>query len=161
MPPQRVLAGRTGITTPIPMSIPWSRDKDRYIEGLRRFQAGVADGWIEFSCSSIVEAIDWTHTTEQRVASLLTDMAERSRTRGGSATSRIIRDLPVHPRVDTGSVAARYGITRQAAHEALRRLSEDGILTERSFSKRAKGGRLRQVFSSPELIDLLSGIISE
>lgn len=158
---QHVLAGRTGITTPIPVSIPWSRDKDRYIEGLRRFQAGDTDGWIEFACSSIVAAIDWMHAAEQQIASLLADMAERSRARGESAASRIIRDLPVHPLVDADSVAARYGITRQAAHEALSRLGEDKILTERSFSKRAKGGRPRQMFSSAELIDLLSGIISE
>ena len=158
---QHVLAGRIGLRIPVPVSIPWSRDKDRYIEGLRHFQAGDTDRWIEFACSSIVAAVSWMHSAERQVASLLADLAERSRARGESAGSSIIRDLPVHPLVDADSVAQRYGISRQAAHEALTRLAEDGILTERHFSKRVKSGRPRQMFTSSELIELLSGIISD
>lgn len=158
---QHVLAGRIGIDVPVPVSIPWSRDKHRYIEGLRQFQAEETDRWIEFACSTVVEAVDWMHRVEQRVASLLVDLEDRSRARGESVASHIIRDLPVHPLVDADSAAQRYGVTRQATHEALTRLAEDGVLTERSFSKRLKGGRPRQMFTSTELIELLSGIISD
>jgi predicted ArsR family transcriptional regulator len=63
--------------------------------------------------------------------------------------------------VNTDTVAERYGVSRQAAHEALTRLGEDEVLTERSFSRRTKSGRPRQMFTSTELIELLSEIITD
>jgi len=63
--------------------------------------------------------------------------------------------------VSADTVAGRYGVSRQAAHEALARLGEDGVLTQQSFSRRTKSGRPRQMFTSMELIDLLSEIITD
>jgi predicted ArsR family transcriptional regulator len=66
-----------------------------------------------------------------------------------------MEDLPLHPVVDTQSVAERYDVAPQTAHEALLRLSEAEILVERPLSRRKKG-RPRRVFAATELIDLLS-----
>jgi predicted ArsR family transcriptional regulator len=76
-------------------------------------------------------------------------------TRGRSVAAMVIDDLPTHPIVDTQTVAQRYEVTPQAAHEALLRLSEAGVVTERPLSRRKKG-RPRRVFAATELIDLLS-----
>lgn len=76
-------------------------------------------------------------------------------TRGRSVTAMVIDDLPTHSVVDTPSIAERYNVTSQTAHEALVRLAEAGIVVERSFSRRKKG-RPRRVFAATELIDLLS-----
>ena len=124
---QHVLAGRLKIHAPVPISIPWARDTDAYIDGLRSFQAGDMDRWIEFAAMTIVEAVDWMHTVEQRVSSLIASLDDRSRSRGKSVASQVILDLPAHPLVDAKTVANRYGVSRQAAHEALTRLSEDGV----------------------------------
>lgn len=157
---QHVLAGRSQIPAPVPVSVSWSRDTDSYIAGLRSFQDGDLDQWIEFAAMSIVDAVQRMHTVEQRLAALTTSLAGRSRARGDSVAARVIRDLPTHPLVDAETVANRYGVSRQSAHETLTRLSEDGVLGERSFSRRTKAGRPRRMLSSTELIDLLSEIIT-
>ncbi len=157
---QHVLAGRLRLPAPIPVSVPWSRDTVRYIAGLRSFQEGDLDRWIEFAAMSVVEAVDWMHTVGGRVSALIDALTTKSRSRGESVASRVIRDLHTHPLVDADSVAARYGVSRQAAHQALTRLSDDEVLAKRSFSRRTKPGRPRQMFSSPELIELLSEIIT-
>lgn len=158
---QHVLAGRSRIPAPVPVSVPWSRDTDSYIVGLRSFQSGDLDRWIEFAAMSVVDAVRWMHTVEQRLAALLISLEGRSRARGDSVAARVIRDLAVHPLIDAETVANRYGVSRQAAHEALTRLSEDDVLGERSFSRRTKAGRPRRMLSSTELIDLLSEIVTE
>ncbi|MEA3503199.1 MAG: Fic family protein [Actinomycetota bacterium] len=158
---QHVLAGRLRIPAPVPVSVPWSRDTDSYIVGLRSFQNGDLDRWIEFAAMSIVDAVRWMHTVEQRLTALLISLEGRSRARGDSVAARVIRDLAVHPLIDAETVANRYGVSRQAAHEALTRLSEDDVLGERSFSRRTRAGRPRRMLSSTELIDLLSEIVTE
>lgn len=157
---QHVLAGRLQIPAPVPVSVPWSRNTDSYINGLRSFQDGDLDRWIEFAATSIVEAVGWLHTVEQRVSALIASLETRSRARGDSVAARVIQELPIHPLVDADTVADRYGVSRQAAHQALTRLSEDGVLGERSFSRRTRAGRPRQMFSSLELIELLSEIVT-
>ncbi len=47
------------------------------------------------------------------------------------------------------------------AQSAVEKLPEAGVLAKRSFSSRTRAGRPRQMFSSPELIDLLSQIVTE
>ncbi len=157
---QHVLAGRLQIPAPVPVSVPWSRDTDRYVAALRSFQDGDLNRWIEFAATSTVDAVRWMHSVEQRLTALIASLAERSRARGDSVAARVVRDLPTHPLVDADTVADRYGVSRQAAHEALTRLSEDGVLGERSFSRRTKAGRPRRMFSSTELVDLLNEIVT-
>jgi hypothetical protein len=158
---QHVLAGRISLQAPVPVSIPWSRDKNGYVEGLRNYQEGNTDAWIEFFGMSIVAAVSWMHAVEGRLTSLLSSLADRSRSRGVSVAARVISDLPIHPIVSADTVAERYNVSRQAAHQALVRLAEDGVLTERSFSRRTKAGRPRQMFTSTELLDLLSEIVTD
>ena len=154
---QHVLTHRTEAPVPIPVSVPWSRDRDRYIEGLRHFQSGELDPWIEFAAGSMVLAVEWITSAEDRVSRLLAELRGRSTTRSGSAAAGIIDDLVEHPLVDGSTVAARYSVSRQAAHQALERLAAAGILTKRPFSRRTKG-RPRMMYASTELIDLLGSI---
>lgn len=158
---QHVLTGRLEIPAPVLVSVPWARDTDRYIDGLRAYQEGDLDRWIEFTALSVVEAVEWMHAVERRVSALVESLTKKSRSRGESVGARVIRDLPVHPIIDADTVAERYGVSRQAAREALSRLAEDGVLAKRSFSRRKRAGRPRQMFSSSELVDLLSELMTE
>jgi predicted ArsR family transcriptional regulator len=89
------------------------------------------------------------------VEELLDRMRSHIETRGKSVAAKVIDDLPSHPVVDTQTVAERYDVTPQTAHEALLRLSEAEILVERPLARRRKG-RPRRVFAATELIELLS-----
>jgi len=151
---QQLLVGRAGLEVPIPVSVPWSRDTDRYVAGLRAFQAGDVGFWLLFSSWSVIQAVNWMQEMTKGVESLLDQLRSRIETRGRSVAAKIIDDLPIYPVVDTQTVAERYGVAPQTAHEALLRLSEAGILVERPLSRRKKG-RPRRVFAATELIDLL------
>jgi Fic family protein len=151
---QQLLQRRLKLSTPVPVSVPWSQDTDRYIEGLRSFQEGDIDKWLVFASLSVIDAVDWMTEIAGKITTLIADFQARLDTRGESVTARVIDDLPQHPIVDTQSVAARYGVTPQTAHSSLLRLEESGIVSERAFSRRRKG-RPRRAFAATELIDLL------
>lgn len=151
---QQLLVRRAGLEAPIPVSVPWSRDTDRYISGIRAFQGGDTDAWLLYASWSVIEAVNWMKQMTSGVEDLLDRMRSRIETRGRSVAAKVIDDLPLHPLVDTQTVAERYGVTPQTAHEALLRLSEVEILVERPLSRRKKG-RPRRVFAATELIDLL------
>jgi Fic family protein len=152
---QQLLVNRARLDAPVPVSVPWSRDTDRYIDGIRSFQDGDTDSWLLYASWSVIEAVDWMKQATGRVEDLLDRLRSRVETRGRSVAAKVIDDLPVHPVVDTQTVAERYGVTPQTAHEGLLRLSEAEILVERSLSRRKKG-RPRRVFAATELIDLFS-----
>lgn len=151
---QQLLVRRAGLGAPVPVSVPWSRDTARYVSGLRAFQEGDTDSWLLFASWSVIEAVTWMKQTTSRVEELLDRIRGRVRTRGRSVAAKIIDDLPLHPIVDTQTVAERYEVTSQTAHEALVRLSEAGVLVERPLARRKKG-RPRRVFAATDLIDLL------
>jgi Fic family protein len=152
---QQLLVRRAGLEAPVPVSVLWSRDTDRYISGLRAFQNGDTDSWLLFASWSVIEAVGWMSDMTGGVEEFLNRMRGRIETRGRSVAARVIDDLPLHPVVDTQTVAQRYDVTPQTAHEALLRLSEAEILVERPLSRRKKG-RPRRVFAATELIDLIS-----
>jgi Fic family protein len=151
---QQLLRRRIDLPSHIPVSVIWSRDKERYVAGLRAYQEGDVNAWLTFASLSIVRAVDWMATIADRIGTLLAELHGRVPTRGRSITSRIIDDLTEHPIVDTGSVAKRYGVTPQSAHAALVRLEAAGVLSERSLTRRKKG-RPRRVFAAADLIDVL------
>ncbi len=151
---QPLLRRRLALPSPVPISVIWSQDTNRYIAGLRSYQDGDVNVWLEFFSVSIVQAVEWLVETVRSIAALLSDFHSRVQTRGESVTARIIDDLPQHPIADSQTVAKRYGVTPQSAHAALQRLEEAGILRERNFARRRKG-RPRRAFAATELIDLL------
>lgn len=151
---QQLLRRRQKLPSLVPVSVIWSRATDRYIAGLRSYQVGDIDSWLEFFAFSVIEAVDWMADISDQIFRLLGELRNRIDTRGESVTARVIADLPQHPIVDSQAVAARYGVTPQSAHAALLRLEDAGILRQRAFARRRKG-RPRKAFAATELIDLL------
>lgn len=153
---QHELARGMSAAEPIPVSVIWSRDKDRYIDALRSLQDGDLDSWVEFGATSLLLAGDWLRETARAVDQLIQRLADRAAARAGSAAAKIVRDLPRFPIVDAPGVADRYGISKQAAHRALARLEQQGIIRDQAFARgTTKRGRPRRVFASPDLIELL------
>lgn len=153
---QQLLLRRLEVTTPVPVSVFWSQDTDRYIAGLRSYQRGDVNAWLEFASVSVIEAVAWMTRISKRLSVLLAEFRDRIDTRGESVTARVIDDLPTYPVVDTQTVAGRYGVTPQSAHSALVRLEQARILSERPFARRRQG-RPRRAFAATDLIDLLGG----
>lgn len=151
---QQLLRRRLELPSPVPVSVVWSRDTDRYVAGLGAYQDGDVNGWLEFFSATIIESVRWMTGLSGRLFAVIAEFHGRIETRGASVAFRVIEDLVHHPLVDTPSVAERYGVTPQSAHGALVRLEEAGVVEQRSFSRRRKG-RPRRVFAATELIDLL------
>lgn len=152
---QQLLRRRLALVSPVPVSVVWSQDTERYIAGLRAYQAGDIDAWLETFSLSIVESVEWMAAMSDGILALQEEFRNRVDTRGESVTVRMIEDLPSHPIVDSQSVAERYGVTPQSAHTALLRLANAGILSERPFARHRKG-RPRRAFAATELIELMS-----
>lgn len=152
---QQLLRRRLALPSPVPVSVVWAEDTDSYVQGLRAYQGGDVDAWLEFFSLSVIRAVGWMSEISNRIAHLLSEFQDRIETRGESVTVRVIDDLPEHPIVDSQAVAARYGVTPQSAHAALVRLEEAGVLSERAFARRRKG-RPRRMFAAVELIDLFA-----
>lgn len=152
---QQILVNRAGLDAPVPLSVPWSRNTDRYISGIRSFQDGDPDSWLLYASWSVIEAVDWMKQMAKGVEDAVERLRSRVETRGRSVAAKVIDDLPAHPVVDAQTVADRYDVAAQTAHEALLRLAEAEVLVERPLSRRKKG-RPRRVFAATELIDLLS-----
>jgi len=156
---QHELARGMSAAEPVPVSVIWSRDKARYIDALRSFQEGDFDSWIEFGATSLLLAGDWLRETARAVDQLIHGLSDRANARAGSAAAQIVRDLPRFPIVDAPRVAVRYGISKQAAHRALERLEQSGIIRDQAFARgTTKRGRPRRVFASPDVIELLASL---
>ena len=151
---QPLLRRRHVLPSPVPVSVIWTEETGHYLAGLRSYQEGDVNTWLEYFSLSIVQAVAWMADFSERVLTLLADFHGRVDTRGESVTARIIDDLPERPILDSQAVAKYYGVTPQSAHAALLRLEEAGILRERDFARRRRG-RPRRAFAATELIDLL------
>lgn len=156
---QHLLVRRLELSGPVPVSIPWSADTNRYLTGLRAYQGGDASAWLEHVGESIVLAVEWMQAAVTSIDALLGSFRAMAATRGASVAARIINDLPAHPLIDSKAVANRYDVTQQAAHEALARLEHRGVLEERAFARRTKRGRPPRVFSSPALLQVLGSLV--
>ena len=152
---QQLLRRRVDLPAPIPVSVIWSQDTDRYVQGLRAYQEGDVDGWLQFFSLCVIGTVDWMNDTSARITALIEEFKARIDTRGESVTLRVIEDLPDYPIVDSQAVATRYGVAPQSAHAALARLEEAGVLSERAFARRRRG-RPRRMLAATELIDLLA-----
>lgn len=152
---QQLLRRRLTLPSPIPVSVVWAEDTDRYVQGLRAYQDGDVDSWLQFFSLGVIGAVGWMTDISERITALINEFKTRVDTRGESVTVRVIEDLPDYPIVDTQSVASRYGVAAQSAHGALVRLEGAGILSERAFARRRKG-RPRRMLAATELIELLA-----
>jgi Fic family protein len=152
---QQLLRRRLTLASPIPISVVWAEDPDRYIQGLRAYQQGDVDSWLQSFSLTVIRAVGWMTDISERITGLLEEFKARIDTRGESVTVRVIEDLPDHPIVDSQTVASRYVVAPQSAHAALVRLEAAGILSEQAFARRRKG-RPRRLLAATELMDLLA-----
>ncbi len=107
------------------------------------------NAWIAFFATGVEAAADTTH---RRVDGLLTwqeDSLRRVReARASGLAERLAADLIGVPVLRAGEVADRYGVTHQAAMNALRRLEHLGVIT-------AETTHGRVTFKADDVVQLL------
>ncbi len=131
---------------------PWfEARRSEYQNGLLTLsETGDWDGWVNFFATGVGAS---ARTTLERVERLRDWQAEtveavRQARAFGTAES-IAADLIGAPVLRASRVANRYGVSHQGAMNALRRLTELGILEERQHHGRV-------IFTAPTAVDLLS-----
>jgi len=116
---QQLLVKRAGLEAPVPVSVPWSRDTERYISGIRAFQDGDADSWLLFASWSVIEAVGWVTEMTRGVEELLGSgwlgpQESRGERLGRRVSQPRIDDLGQSARGDRDSYQEREQLTRSS-----------------------------------------------
>ena len=147
-----ILAHRTGITVPPPVSVFIARDPGGYLAGLTRFRLGELDPWVEWLAAELQHSSEAAQGLLVRSEQLLEEWSRRIDDLRADATARLV--LPVlveHPVVSSDLVAERVAVSERAARAALALLAERGILEP--YDKATAGpGRPRRFWVASELI---------
>ncbi len=80
------------------------------------------------------------------------DIARRAGIRSGSAAYRLLESSPLQPIVTATSVAKQLSCDDTTAQRAVNRLTDIGILVQRS------AGRRNRVFESPSMMDAFAEV---
>jgi Fic family protein len=147
-----ILAHRTGITVPPPVSVFIARDPGGYLAGLTRFRLGELDPWVEWLAAELQYSSEAAQGLLVRSEQLLEEWSRRIDDLRADATARLV--LPVlveHPVVSSDLIADRVAVSERAARAALALLAERGILEP--YDKATAGrGRPRRFWVASELI---------
>ena len=151
-----ILAHRTGISVPPPISVFIARDPGGYLAGLTRFRLGELDPWVDWLAGELLYSSEAAQGLMLRSEQLLKEWSGRIDDLRADATARLV--LPVlveHPVVSSDQVAERVAVSERAARTALTLLAERGILEP--YDKAPAGpGRPRRFWVASELIAMVT-----
>jgi len=151
-----ILAHRTSITVPPPVSVFIARDPGGYLAGLTRFRFGELDPWVEWLAAELQYSSEAAEGLMVRSEQLLEQWHLRTDDLRADATARQV--LPVlvgHPVISSDLVAERFAVSERAARAALATLAERDIVEP--YDKAPAGpGRPRLYWVASELIDIVT-----
>lgn len=147
-----ILAHRTGIAVPPPVSVFIARDPGGYLAGMTRFRLGELDPWVEWLAAEVQYSSEATQALLVRSEQLLEEWSRRIDDLRADATARLVLPLMVeHPVVSSDLVANRIAVSERAARTALAMLAARGMLDP--YDKATAGpGRPRRFWVATELI---------
>jgi Fic family protein len=151
-----ILAHRTGITVPPPVSVFIARDPGGYLAGLTRFRLGELDPWVEWLAAELQYSSEAAQKLMLRSEQLLEEWNGRIDDLRSDATARfVLLVLFEHPVVSSDLVAERVVVSERAARAALAMLAERGIVEP--YNKATAGpGRPRRYWVASELIAMVT-----
>jgi len=150
-----ILARRSGVAYPPPVSLEFARDVGGYQAGLTRFRQGDVDGWVRWFADAVWRAAQRSAAVLDAVAELEQRWATASKhLRLDSAARRLLPLLPVHPVVSAQTVASLLGVSEQAARVSLDALGRAGVLTLVEDAPRGVG-RPRRWWVANEVLELV------
>jgi Fic family protein len=160
-----VILRRRGLASRIlpPVSLvlaTWSRDYVRTLTGTRYLGDPSSEQavqgtnrWIALFAAASRRAVEDARLFEARVAELQSRWRSRlGRVRRGSAADLLLEALPGTPMITVSSAASTIDRSFQATNQAVRRLSEAGILHQ------IRVGRRNRAFEARQLIDAFTDL---
>jgi Fic family protein len=151
-----LLAHRTGITVPPPVSVFIARDPGGYLAGLTRFRFGELDPGVEWLAAELQYSSEAAEVLMVRSEQLLEEWQLRTDDLRADATTRQVLPILVgHPAISSDLVAERFAVSERAARAALATLAERDIV--QPYDKAPAGpGRPRLYWVASELIDIVT-----
>lgn len=141
-----------------PISVVLATERKRYIEGLTRFRAGDVGLWIEQFAAAAARAARLASDYLEAVTALMEEWRRRLTAgpapRADAAAWALIELLPAHPVITAPVAAAVTRRAKAAIHQAMRQLTDCGVLEPLSESKRNRS------WEAVGLLDLLEGLES-
>jgi Fic family protein len=123
-----------------PISVILAREKEQYIQGLKRFREDSIAEWLEVFATAARRAAEFAIRYTRRVADLREDwrqqLREDSAPRSDSAAWAIIDVLPAHPIVTVPVAVAATRRTKAAVTNAIAALHAAGVLRPLSDAAR-------------------------
>ncbi len=153
-----VVLRRRGIATQYvpPISVVLAANRKLYIQGLTKFRAGEVAEWIEQFAVAAARAAGLATGYLDAVTLQMEEwrryLAEAAAPRADAAAWAVIDILPAHPVLTAPVAAAATGRAKAAIHQAVKQLSECGVLIPLSDSKRNRS------WEASGLLDLLEGL---
>jgi Fic family protein len=139
-----------------PISVVLAAERQRYIEGLKRFRAGEVGLWIEQFAAAAARAAGLASEYLKAVTALVAEwqgrLAAGAAPRSDAAAWALIELLPGHPVITAPVAAAVTQRSKAAIHQALVQLADCGVLVPLSESKRNRS------WEAVGLLDLLEGL---
>ena len=141
-----------------PISVVLATERDRYIRGLTEFRSGDVGSWVEQFAAAAARAAGLAADYLEAVTVLMDEwrrqLTEEAAPRSDAAAWAIIEVLPAHPVITAPVAAAVTGRAKAAIHQAVRQLTDCGVLKPVSESKRNRS------WEAVGLLDLLEGLES-
>lgn len=150
---------RRGVASRViaPVAVVLASRRMRHQEALAAYRGGDAEPIIALVAQALTLS---AHTTAQQLPDLVelpTHWGEVARPRAGSAAASLIELLAAHPLVDASEVRRLTGASQASAYTAIERLSEAGVLTRISPTRRKTVWAALDVFAfSVQLARVLS-----
>jgi Fic family protein len=139
-----------------PISVVLAAERQRYIEGIKRFRAGEVGLWIEQFAAAAARAAGLASEYLKAVTALMEEwqgrLAAGAAPRSDAAAWALIELLPGHPVITAPVAAAVTQRSKAAIHQALVQLADCGVLVPLSESKRNRS------WEAVGLLDLLEGL---
>lgn len=139
-----------------PISVVFSRNRDRYIAGLTRFRSDEFVGWIEQFATAMIRAAHLARSYIGEARALQDEWRDRVRAasapRAGATAWSIIDIMPAHPMISAPVMSAVTGRGRSSVYEAIDQLIEAGVLIPLTASKRNRW------WEASGLLELISGL---
>jgi len=155
-----VVLRRRGMATAYvpPISLVLATQRERYVRGLTEFRSGDVASWIEQFAAAAARSAELAANYLEAVTVLMDEwrgqLTKGPGPRSDAAAWAVIEVLPAHPVVTAPVAAAVTGRSKAAIHQAIRQLTDCGVLEPLSESKRNRS------WEAVGLLDLLEGMES-
>jgi len=123
-----------------PISVVLATHRERYVQGLIAFRSGEVGAWIEQFAVAAARAAGLAADYLEAVTVLMNEWRNRlsqgSGPRSDAAAWAVIEVLPAHPVISAPVAAAVTARSKAGIHQAIRQLTDCGVLEPISESKR-------------------------